>query len=588
MWGRKMEGPLLICIKVGIFLLSNVGWWTWIYKRTEIDTHFLPPITIMIQSTLLFFAGLLNILYVTAFLLYGIGLVLFTVFLIKEGFGVVRYLRKIELIVFLLCILVIFYITRDITIYMDDDFHHWALLVKELLRNNCYPTDNYPIVYYRSYLPGTATYIYYFCRFSDQHESVYVWAQNYMMLCFFVPFGLVNKNKNPFVYLYLISTYSFVVYYNASTYNLMVDTILPLAFLAILCYALYMIDGKIRVENIVVFSFMTTGLLLIKNSALYFYAILALVVLYGIWTKRSNISEKMKEVGIIIVPLLSLYLWRRHCLYVFKNPDSLHTLSKTYLASTYEQKTPEIVLQIKEKFLEFAFSGKELLYVLIGFMVLIICTWIFSGKWKNTIRVLFFSMFLYVTYMIGLHEMYLYSMPVTDALRLASSERYRTSILICIFTFISVCISEYAVRYIDNCSVGAKRIITYVLLTILSVLSFYNQNVFMGHPSPLKTREWLKEQIEAYKVQAEKSYYIVADTNNPDINGWLLTSVVRYDLLPERIDAAYDPKDTSDLEEADKYDYVILMDKDNISVNKWVEDHYPEQNGNDVIVCRDK
>lgn len=580
-----MRETLLLCAKVAIFLLSNIGWWTWIYRRTKIDVHFLPSIAIMAQITILFLAGLLNMLFETAFVLYGVGLGFVVVFLLRERLGVFNHLKRPEFIAFVLCLLVMFYITRDVTIYMDDDFHHWALLVKELLRNNCYPTDNYPIVYFKSYLPGTATYIYYFCRFCDHHEFVYIWAQNYMMLCFFAPFAYINKNRNLFVYLYLLSTYGFVVYYNSSAYNLMVDTILPIAFMSSLCFLLYIADGKMAKENIAFFSFMISGLLLIKNSALYFAAVLILFVLYFIWANQSNIMKKIQETGAILLPFLLVYLWRRHCIYVFKNPDSMHTLSKAYLVSTYDEKTPAIVAEIKDKFLEFSFSGKELLCVLIGFIVLIICTRILGGKWKSTINVLLFSIVLYVTYMIGLYAMYLYSMPVTDALRLASAGRYRASILICVFLMITACISKYAAQYLIDHKASAKRMMVYMLLTAFSVLCFRTQNVFMHHPGALPSRVWLKELIETYNIRSGKSYFIVANTKDPDVNGWLLSSIVRYDLTPMEFMTAYDPTDATELKEADKYDYIILMDKDNPIVSMWVEEHYPEQVGNDVIEC---
>ena len=64
---------MLSIAKLLLFFLSSVGIWEIIRRNTTVNVYFLPGLTIAIQTTVLFFGGLWNLLPESAWLLYLIG-----------------------------------------------------------------------------------------------------------------------------------------------------------------------------------------------------------------------------------------------------------------------------------------------------------------------------------------------------------------------------------------------------------------------------------------------------------------------------------------------------------------------------------
>ena len=53
---------MLVIIKLLIFCISTIGSWELIRRKTDVNVHFLPGLTIAIQTVILFFGGLFNLL----------------------------------------------------------------------------------------------------------------------------------------------------------------------------------------------------------------------------------------------------------------------------------------------------------------------------------------------------------------------------------------------------------------------------------------------------------------------------------------------------------------------------------------------
>ena len=75
---------MIYFIKLLVFGVSNLGFWELIRRNSKIDKYFLPSLTIAIQVTVLFVAGLFNLLEEVTYLLYGVGLCGFVYWLYKD------------------------------------------------------------------------------------------------------------------------------------------------------------------------------------------------------------------------------------------------------------------------------------------------------------------------------------------------------------------------------------------------------------------------------------------------------------------------------------------------------------------------
>lgn len=60
-------------IKLFLFCVSNIGWWERIRRNSRINVYFIPSLTIAVQTTIMFLAGLLNLLSETMWFLYVAG-----------------------------------------------------------------------------------------------------------------------------------------------------------------------------------------------------------------------------------------------------------------------------------------------------------------------------------------------------------------------------------------------------------------------------------------------------------------------------------------------------------------------------------
>ena len=67
---------LLLGLRVLLFALSTFGYLTVLHKKTRLPVEFLPAIVFCGQICVLFAAGILNLLSLSVWLLFGAGLLL--------------------------------------------------------------------------------------------------------------------------------------------------------------------------------------------------------------------------------------------------------------------------------------------------------------------------------------------------------------------------------------------------------------------------------------------------------------------------------------------------------------------------------
>lgn len=150
-----------------LFALQNLGFWEFLRGKTNADFVFLPGITVVVQMSVLFVAGLLNVLpHVTVLLwVFGSFYIVYAcwkdrsaAFLRKHYFTAESFLPLLYLILFSL---IFFFFLFGKKLLEYDNFSHWGLIVKILLQKNRFPNfmeENY--LMFQEYPLGSATYIY--------------------------------------------------------------------------------------------------------------------------------------------------------------------------------------------------------------------------------------------------------------------------------------------------------------------------------------------------------------------------------------------------------------------------------------------
>lgn len=441
-------------IRLGLFILSMSGYVLLIDRKSKIQIEFIPIIGIASITFVLFIGGLLNILLLTTFFLFGIGIFL----LIKEiYFDVLNNSLTLTVKRFMTPGMLIFFATGFYFIFMlknqrlihYDNFSHWGLIVKSMLINNALPNFEDTIIGFNTYPPGSALYIYYFTKIVGNSEGIALIGQmsiilsGLLSLFSFSSFMLSDFKENKQLYikkiLLTIGTLIislFILNGPTTIHNLLVDTLLNatgLALFALIYYYLYSVE-KIAIPTAILVSF----LLLIKNSGTFFGIIALFIYAYGLLKYHKDSKTNFLQLNRIlfipfILPIATHYLWGKHVSMVFQTGRiGKHTMSISSYMNTYSEKNIDEILEISRKYLYALYTEYvyQLLIILSLFIVLIILQKIFNNYLDKRLVVISLAILcIFLIYSVGLWIMYLVSMPTSESLRLAGYDRYLNTLI---------------------------------------------------------------------------------------------------------------------------------------------------------------
>lgn len=561
--------------KLCLLMASNFGFWEAARRKWNINVYLLPALTVGAQFCVMFTAGLLNYLGEAAELMYfgGLFLLLWQLYREKGRFWklVTPYLNW-GYGLFLLGMAAALIALRGRTLSGIDNFTHWAVVVKNLLLYDRFPTFAQDAVTFTSYPLGSAASIYYFCRHVSDGEWAFMLGQAYMMLCMLLPLFSCGKEKALPGAAVIAVMGNFLLCCNIPITELLVDTLLPLTAGAMLVS----VARGCREEGNCVYRYSLPMLVLtlnVKNSGLFFCAAGLLLM----WCLLRKQGKRLKPLLVTVLVLLAVYsLWKRHCDYVFVNSQmSQHAVSLEYFKMRLGERTLAEMGQILKGVVRYVWSRKPLIYLAAWLGAALVCAR-FSGNRKCCEMLAAVCLVLYAAWMVSLAGMYLFSMRVQEALELLSIERYCRSMDILLYYLLTA--------FCLNCLPGEirKGWLWGALLTALALLTWVGGGaaVITAPPQGDTTlRDQVEELVAEYGV--EKGYsYLICDRVAKGYSMFAL----RYCMNTSRVEqvAITDP---AQMEIEKDYDYVFLLDTENPILQEWVMETYPDQAGRAVIQC---
>lgn len=385
-------------------------------------------------GSLMFLAGILNLMPEMAFVLYVSGIVL--------GIRSIRNREPLwEVVTAGTCFFGFMGVFLFLLLYHDkflhyDNFSHWAIVVKVMLVENRFPNFLDTNILFKSYPPGSAAFIYYIIKAAGIGPE---WLQMYAQAVFMAGmaaclFAFAGKQAMGILAAAILSV--MLLAGNTSFYDLLVDTQLPLTALAGLAFCVYYreppaeTDGdglKGRAWYIAVF---TTFLVAIKNSGVLFVCIL---LFYIRLCHGRRVKEALKELSVpFVCPVTALILWKKHVSLVFEGGLSAkHSMSIRNFRAVFGEKSTDDLKVIAQAVMDHVFTlSNPALYILL-FLILLL---VLQGRTEKTDRgdkrLAFTAFAFYLLYQLGILGMYLFSMPLGEALTLAEYDRYNRTILI--------------------------------------------------------------------------------------------------------------------------------------------------------------
>lgn len=567
----------MVFVRLFLFVISTIGFFELIRKACadKVDIYFLPSLTIAIQVVFLFVGGLLNLLSEVTFILYFVGFVGFAFGLYKKKTSILKsYINVGYVFLFISLIILAIYLKGKIFTHYDN-FSHWAIVVKIMLEINRYPNFEDTLIMFQEYPLGSATYIYFFSRLTSTSESIQMLAQSYMMMTTILPlFSFAKKNRVP-VAILIASFANYVLLFNISITDLLVDTLLPLVGICGLLFTY--LHCKTGEKKSLYFSmFYMVWIVQIKNSGIFFCVIIAILLFVLAWKEKAYLH------GIICatLPFISIILWQKHCKYVFASAaTSKHAMTVENYKSVFGDKTQEEIMSICSSLFKFMISYKEV-WIAVGIVGVIgLLITLFERKFvKIFVKVTLFSLAIYALYQFGMLAMYLFSMPGGEATSLASIDRYTKTILIAIL-YVNMIL---AVILISN-TVGKRMtgIITVVVFASFFVgmyISTGSIKTVVQNEIDTSRRDRFEELCIKYDVPKYDSYCFLIHSGDSEYAYYLGKYIFQSN------DISIVSVENEETLDRITSRYLFVCDQNNEIINEWVEENYPEQLGNEVIV----
>ena len=508
-------------------------------------------------GSVMFLAGILNILQEMSYLICLSGC-FFAWFSIKNRDSVKLVLTP-GILIFLCSCLILLFVLYDKTFVHYDNYSHWGISTKVILEENRFPNFQTSNIYFQSYPLGHASVIYYFSKIlgiSTEWFQLFIQA---VLIC-----GLLTSIfafcKGSAQIVFGIIACVFISTGNTGFVDLLVDTLLPVTAIAAFSMCVYC-----NLKNCSIFPMIIPHcvfLVSIKNSGILFVVLVLCAWLF--YFKKFKDLRGISAVAVISV--VTLILWQKHVDLVFTNGMmSYHSMSVNYFNKILDTKNINDINIICSTFFSRVFSlNNGVLYLFVSIISISLI------QRKNIIRKLCVDSILYVAfsyavYQISLLGMYLFTMPLNEAIRLASYSRYHDTILIYLvgvhllmYLSTDMCLSDPFVTYTLRHNISSMLICLicafFVVNPSFSIYSKYDYNKEIRS----EIRCEIETLIDEFNVLPQKQYMFLADESFDQVS--FTRWVVRYLLDPKSVQIELVNKDINKDIDVNAYDYVIALD----------------------------
>lgn len=570
-------------LKLFLFVLSSLGSFELLRLALKdgVNTYWLPSLTIAVQVTVLFFAGLLNLLPEAVWGLYllGFGGLLCQCISYKKSsrrgtqLFLAEYLKPGYVVLLVVLGAATLYVRGKVFTHYDN-FSHWALVVQQMLMKDRFPNFRDTLIIFQEYPLGSASYIYFFAKLVGTEEPIQMLAQIYMISAALLPlFTFVTKNKI-FSSVGMLSFFYFAFVYNTFITELLVDTLLPVVGSCGLLFAVLYCKKGCGKATLWCSAFYMVQVIQIKNSGIFFALLILFVILYRA-EKGRNLFRCAPS---LLFPFLSLLLWQKHCKYVF--PDaaaSRHAMTAENYLSTFSSKSTADLLKICSSFLKFAISWKDIWIAALFFAVLGCMIYVLGKNlWKCYRNIFLGSVLLYILYQLGMLAMYLFSMPTAEALGLASSVRYSKTILIAI-AYWNMIPALMLASEVSSSKAAALLASACIPVSVCAFLFAASGSLKPEAEFSPEKRLWMDAAVYEYAVPKYDTYCILCDQDSRDYYFYLAQYLLHSDAILSV--SADDPNSKPILNQ-----YILVQDPEKEPVLDWVRTNFPDQVGRHVIL----
>ncbi|KMJ59203.1 hypothetical protein AB685_09105 [Bacillus sp. LL01] len=427
-----------------ILFLSFIGWGVLSAHKLKLHQAIIPLFVFSAITTILFVAGLLNVMPQMVLILFvcGSGLSLYYLYLFIKKKGKVPLHLTPSTIIFFLAVMFIIILLRGVIHTHYDDFSHWGLIIKEMLHVNGLP-DGRSIISFTNYPPGSATFIYYVLSIIGYSESYTFMAQGFLITACLTTLFIFSSWKRPGSVITAFAAALALFSINRTyIYTLLVDSLLGMVALAVLIIAYYYRNDWTK--GVLANTPIMILLLLIKDSGKVFFLFNLVIILCFVYSyylkgsilKRNNVRIVLwVTVFTLVLPLSMNFLWGQ---YVDKADQKDHynkfavNRGKLLDNNKTEEFRENLGPMVFQAATDINNSGIKSMLILNGLALATILIYIMLHRQLavRLVAITFFVNIAYIIYIFTLYLMYLFLMPENEAIRLAGFSRYLATIVV--------------------------------------------------------------------------------------------------------------------------------------------------------------
>lgn len=385
------------------------------------------PLTAIGALTLAMYAGgMARILPIAAWGMLLCGLGLFGWMIFQRSRALLRW----ELLLFALGCLALWLRYRGALLTSYDDFSHWGMIVRHMLAHHRLPAAQDALITFQSYPPGAACWMYYACRFLGGTDGMMLSAQAAFTLAgWLCLFALIQGRAKALKALCAAACTLIGLSLFQGTASLMVDNLLPAVAMGAVC----LLAGGNRCPWLS--GLLASALVLIKDSGLYFAAVIAVLYAFLILREGGWKKSLLHTAKLCLPVLMARGAWAVHIHLAFPAADvSRHALTVENLRRTGADKSYADMFTILKKLLGEVFTLRnQAVQILLIMLFACIAVWMIRSLERRSWRmgsewaVWLASVCAYAVWTGFLGLMYIFSMPVANALELVAFERYNST-----------------------------------------------------------------------------------------------------------------------------------------------------------------
>ncbi len=548
----------VLCSLWGFMILTRAA--------LKLQAEFTPVFVCSAIGCWVYFCGLAGYLFQGSVALLIAGMVLFFIYAIplirQRGYG--RFRPSLFQVAFAAGSLLFFRLLIADKLIHYDNFSHWAIVVKQMLITDAFPDAGSSLIDFKNYPLGTSSFIYFICRFVGNAQEIMVTAQGILIFsCFYAVFGIVKEKRRFLLYAFLAAGCSVLSVFNITIRisNLLVDFLLPI-YTLVLFTVIYWYRGEIKRACIAVVP-IAGFLMIIKNTGVIFAAI-GLIYLVYMWVSHRE-KDFWKNGAVVFLSIagasMTYVLWTLHMAWRFQGVENKFEISGDSMGSLSAGKSGEEVSQIISLFIRSVFdlSSRPAMGVA-GFhaaavLASVLAAVLMKKNWKLWKALIALDVVL-VCYYLGILGLYIFSMPLDEALRLAGFERYASSIVILFAGGLVLCAavdienSFYykgdvmpaykAFKSVQSKDRYQKGIIIFSALAVSLLMSEYNgmKSIQRNYKKtlPYKVYEVTGDRWPYGGKVDESRYLLYASDTDGQVTDYYLQYIAKYMLYADHVD----------------------------------------------------